>query len=187
MTGGRVVVLGSTGRNFAAGMSGGIAYVLDADGAFARRCNPAMVDLEPLDEADGRRAGARADRRGTCSYTGSALGGAAPRRLVDAVRQFVKVMPRDYKRVLTAQAASGRAPARSTIIGAAGGGAMGKATGFHRDPAHEAADRGRSTERLRDWREVYLPYPVPALHASRARAAWTAASRSATRAARSAT
>ena len=50
MTGGRVVVLGRTGRNFAAGMSGGIAYVLDAHGTFERRCNPEMVDLEPLDE-----------------------------------------------------------------------------------------------------------------------------------------
>ena len=52
MTGGRVVVLGATGRNFAAGMSGGIAYVLDDAGDFARRCNTAMVDLEPLDDAE---------------------------------------------------------------------------------------------------------------------------------------
>src|SRR5208283_4823144 len=48
MTGGTVVVLGPTGRNFAAGMSGGIAYVFDADGTFDKRCNPAMVTLEPL-------------------------------------------------------------------------------------------------------------------------------------------
>src|SRR5437764_14496410 len=48
MTGGTVVVLGATGRNFAAGMSGGIAYVLDLDSAFAKRCNTAMVELEPL-------------------------------------------------------------------------------------------------------------------------------------------
>src|SRR5438309_580068 len=52
MTGGRVVVLGRTGRNFAAGMSGGIAYALDSDGQFARRCNREMVDLEPLEAAD---------------------------------------------------------------------------------------------------------------------------------------
>src|SRR5205085_12351609 len=52
MTGGCVVVLGSTGRNFAAGMSGGIAYVLDREGDFARRCNTAMVDLERLEDAD---------------------------------------------------------------------------------------------------------------------------------------
>ena len=52
MTGGRVVVLGTTGRNFAAGMSGGIAYVLDADGSFPARCNPELVDLEQLEESD---------------------------------------------------------------------------------------------------------------------------------------
>ncbi len=52
MTGGVVVVLGHTGRNFAAGMSGGIAYVLDEDGDFAERCNMAMVELEPVPEED---------------------------------------------------------------------------------------------------------------------------------------
>src|SRR5205807_5284604 len=52
MTGGRVVVLGRTGRNFAAGMSGGIAYVLDRADVLARRCNREMVDLEPLIDAD---------------------------------------------------------------------------------------------------------------------------------------
>src|SRR6185503_4477435 len=55
MTGGRVVVLGSTGRNFAAGMSGGIAYVLDPDGSFALNCNIDMVDLERLDDTDAVR------------------------------------------------------------------------------------------------------------------------------------
>ena len=52
MTGGVVVVIGNTGRNFAAGMSGGIAYVLDETGNFAERCNLAMVDLEPVPEED---------------------------------------------------------------------------------------------------------------------------------------
>ncbi len=52
MTGGVVVVLGQTGRNFAAGMSGGIAYVLDEDKALRARCNPAMVDLEPVEEEE---------------------------------------------------------------------------------------------------------------------------------------
>ena len=54
MTGGRVVILGSTGRNFAAGMSGGIAYVYDVDGKFASLCNMEMIDLDPLDETDVR-------------------------------------------------------------------------------------------------------------------------------------
>ena len=55
MTNGLVVVLGKTGRNFAAGMSGGIAYVLDEDGDFAVRCNTGMVELEPLEERDVER------------------------------------------------------------------------------------------------------------------------------------
>ena len=62
MTGGRVVVLGRTGRNFAAGMSGGMAYVLDPDGSFALNCNIDMVDLERLDRRRRGRARARADR-----------------------------------------------------------------------------------------------------------------------------
>ncbi len=62
MTGGTVVVLGMTGRNFAAGMSGGIAYVLDVDGQFAKRCNMAMVDAGagPARSGAGRQAAARA-------------------------------------------------------------------------------------------------------------------------------
>ena len=56
MTGGLVVVLGKTGRNFAAGMSGGVAYVLDEDGDFAVRCNTGMVELEPLDDDDAASA-----------------------------------------------------------------------------------------------------------------------------------
>jgi glutamate synthase (NADPH/NADH) large chain len=64
MTGGAVVVLGPTGRNFAAGMSGGIAYVIDEDGSFATRCNLAMVELEPVpeeEEVNARQYGHAAD------------------------------------------------------------------------------------------------------------------------------
>ena len=70
MTGGRVVVLGPTGRNFAAGMSGGIAYVLDEDGGFAARCNLELVGLEPL-ERGRRRDDARARRGALRERTGS--------------------------------------------------------------------------------------------------------------------
>ena len=102
MTGGRVVVIGRTGRNFAAGMSGGVAYVLDRAGDFPRRCNLGMVELEPLVHGRGRSgspgppAAARPlhgqrRRRRASSPTGPA---AQPR--------FVKVMPRDYKRALAA-------------------------------------------------------------------------------------
>jgi glutamate synthase (ferredoxin) len=123
MTGGRIVVLGSTGRNFAAGMSGGIAYVLDADGTFARRCNCDMVDLERLDDLDDRDAVQRLIMQHV-KYTQSDLG----RRILghwDAMAErFVKIMPRDYKRVLQAEAtaaAAGRDASFTELVGAAGG------------------------------------------------------------------
>ena len=101
MTGGRVVVIGGTGRNFAAGMSGGIAYVLDEGGDFKRRCNLGMVDLEPLvDVEDVEQVKDLLARH--IRYTQSAV---AARLLVHWERsreRFVKVMPRDYKRVLAA-------------------------------------------------------------------------------------
>ncbi|HET9691572.1 MAG TPA: glutamate synthase-related protein, partial [Acidimicrobiales bacterium] len=98
MTGGRVLVLGATGRNFGAGMSGGIAYVLDADGSFAGRLNTEMVDLEPLDADDAAFVHDLVVRH--LAETGSAV---AERLLADwHPEQFKKVMPRDYKRVLEA-------------------------------------------------------------------------------------
>jgi glutamate synthase (ferredoxin) len=103
MTGGRVVVLGRTGRNFAAGMSGGAAYVLDADGSFDRRCNHEMVDLEPLVEADDIDFVQVAILKHV-TFTGSRH---AERVLAEwAVNRsrFVKVMPREYKRVLAEEA-----------------------------------------------------------------------------------
>jgi glutamate synthase (NADPH/NADH) large chain len=101
MTGGRVVVIGRTGRNFAAGMSGGIAYVLDEAGDFKRRCNLGMVDLEPLvDVEDVELVKDLLSRH--IRYTQSAV---AARLLVNWERtreKFVKVMPKDYKRVILA-------------------------------------------------------------------------------------
>ena len=97
MTGGRVAVLGPVGRNFAAGMSGGIAYLLDPDPA---RVNTEMVDLEPLDAADAALLQDLLTRHH--AETGSAV---AARLLADwdaAVPRFGKVMPKDYKRVLHA-------------------------------------------------------------------------------------
>src|SRR3954449_11361394 len=99
MTGGRVVVLGATGRNFAAGMSGGLAFVLDEDGALRRRINPVMVDqLEPLDEGDAIEVRDLIDEH--VRRTGSPVG----RRVLDQwdalLGKFVKVFPADYKRVL---------------------------------------------------------------------------------------
>ncbi|MCY4078048.1 MAG: glutamate synthase-related protein, partial [Acidobacteria bacterium] len=119
MTGGRVVILGRTGRNFAAGMSGGIAYVLDRAAEFPQRCNPGMVDLEALDEDDAalvRRLLAR-----HAQLTGSSVAERVLDNWPTARGQFVKVMPRDYKRVLAAEArarAESREPEFAELIGA---------------------------------------------------------------------
>jgi glutamate synthase (ferredoxin) len=103
MTGGRVVVLGQTGRNFAAGMSGGIAYVLDQAGDFPTRCNRAMVNLERLTDP-GEIVEVKAMVQRHAQVTGSALAWRVLLRWDELVPQFVKVMPQDYKRVLEALA-----------------------------------------------------------------------------------
>jgi glutamate synthase (ferredoxin) len=115
MTGGRVVVLGKTGRNFAAGMSGGIAYVLDAAGMFKRRCNTQMVDLEPLaDHEDVQLVRSLITRH--VQYTGSELGSRVLQDFDALQSLFVKVMPRDYKRVLRAQAVAAAAGREATFL-----------------------------------------------------------------------
>jgi glutamate synthase domain-containing protein 2/glutamate synthase domain-containing protein 1/glutamate synthase domain-containing protein 3 len=108
MTAGRVVVLGPTGRNFAAGMSGGIAYVYDKDRGFETRCNVELVDLEPLSDDDVPEVQELIKEH--VARTGSLVG----RNLLaswdrGARERFVKVMPRDYRRALTdlAELASG--------------------------------------------------------------------------------
>jgi glutamate synthase (NADPH/NADH) large chain len=99
MTGGVVVVLGSTGRNFAAGMSGGLAYVLDEDGAFAGRCNRAMVELEPV--ADAEDLGhVKALLEEHVARTGSVKGAEVLGDWDTASARFVKVVPSEYRRVL---------------------------------------------------------------------------------------
>jgi glutamate synthase (NADPH) large chain len=123
MTGGRVVILGTTGRNFAAGMSGGIAYVLDWNGEFADRCNRGMVALEALvDEEDVRLVRDLIARHVAC--TGSAHAARILAAWPALQKRFVKVMPRDYKRVLQAEARA-RAEAREAgfaeLVGATNG------------------------------------------------------------------
>jgi glutamate synthase domain-containing protein 2/glutamate synthase domain-containing protein 1/glutamate synthase domain-containing protein 3 len=103
MTGGHVVVLGPTGRNFAAGMSGGIAYVLDADGGFAGRCNHELVDLERLDEGDQARVRALVEEH--LERTGSPVAYRVLDEWEELGPRFVKVMPRDYRAALEALAA----------------------------------------------------------------------------------
>ncbi len=99
MTGGRVIVIGPTGRNFAAGMSGGVAYVLDEAGDFATRCNQQLVMLERIeDEAEEIRLAIKRH----AEYTGSQLGYRVLALWEELLPKFVRVMPRDYKRVVTA-------------------------------------------------------------------------------------
>ncbi|MBI4485487.1 MAG: glutamate synthase subunit alpha, partial [Acidobacteria bacterium] len=119
MTGGRVVVLGKTGRNFAAGMSGGIAYVLDVGNAFRLLCNLEMVDLDPLESLDDvELVRLLVTRHVAC--TGSELGARVLQEF-DAMRSlFVKVMPRDYKRVLAAEARATAAGREATFLELAG-------------------------------------------------------------------
>ncbi len=109
MTGGRVVVLGRTGRNFAAGMSGGLAYVLDADGSFVLNCNLGMVDLERLeDEAEADRVRGLIARH--LLLTRSALAERLLRAWPMTQRQFVAVVPKDFKRVRAEERARAQAP-----------------------------------------------------------------------------
>jgi len=123
MTGGTVAVIGMTGRNFAAGMSGGIAYVLDEDGTFAKRCNASMVALEPVlseseqetkleralwhknasDEATLRRL-----LESHARHTGSARARQILERWNDYRAKFVKVFPHEYRRALGEMAAKQR-------------------------------------------------------------------------------
>jgi glutamate synthase (NADPH/NADH) large chain len=107
MTGGRVVVLGPTGRNFGAGMSGGTAYVHDPDGWFPALVNYEMVDLDPLDDDDlaALRSLVEAHHRHTASPVAE--------RILEAwtveSSHFRKVMPKDYRRVLAVLAEAERA------------------------------------------------------------------------------
>ena len=104
MTGGCVVVLGPTGRNFAAGMSGGVAYVLDEYGDFAATCNMGLVGFEELSELD--RIELRALVAEHEERTGSCVAARVLERWEELLPRFVKVMPHDYKRALAELAAA---------------------------------------------------------------------------------
>jgi len=107
MTGGRAAILGPTGRNFASGMSGGIAFVYDPDGTFELRCNPAMVDLKSMNEKS--RADLRYMLERHALYTGSPIA----QRILDnwdaEIEHFIRVMPKAYARVLKEREAAAHA------------------------------------------------------------------------------
>ena len=98
MTGGRVVILGKTGRNFAAGMSGGIAYVYDKEGIFKQRCNLEMVDIESISAEDAQTIYELVHNH--YKYTQSELAYKILDNFSRLIHKFVKVMPREYKRIL---------------------------------------------------------------------------------------
>jgi glutamate synthase (NADPH/NADH) large chain/glutamate synthase (ferredoxin) len=105
MTGGHVVILGPTGRNFAAGMSGGIAYVLDEDGGFKGRCNTELVGFDPLEDGDVEILRALVEEH--LERTGSPVAARVLAEWDEYLARFVKVMPHDYKRALAELAAAG--------------------------------------------------------------------------------
>jgi len=136
MTGGTVAVLGKTGRNFAAGMSGGIAYVYDEDGQFSKRCNTAMVSLEKVQPAAQQEAGGEqaiwhggvtdeAQLRKLLEDHNRWTGSKRARELLDnwaeARGKFVKVFPLEYKRALGEMAAKKAAAASAKPAGKAAG------------------------------------------------------------------
>ncbi|MFT9076907.1 glutamate synthase large subunit [Ethanoligenens sp.] len=100
MTGGHVAVLGKTGRNFAAGMSGGVAYVYDEDGSFPVRCNTEMVELGPVEGEDADILHTMLKKH--AAYTGSTRANVLLDDWDAALAKFVRVMPRDYQRILLA-------------------------------------------------------------------------------------
>ncbi len=113
MTGGRTVILGPTGRNFAAGMSGGVAYVWDRDGDFNLRCNLELVELEQVVDGDDIAELKELIAR-HYKFTESAVAERILEEWDQVLRQFIKVMPTDYKRVLEEQKATAEASSSTT-------------------------------------------------------------------------
>jgi len=101
-----VVILGSTGRNFAAGMSGGIAFVYDVNGDFAGKCNTEMVDLDPVGHEDMEELKRMIHEH--YLYTGSSVAKFVHDDFDNQAQHFVKVFPRDYKNVLLAKTKQSR-------------------------------------------------------------------------------
>jgi glutamate synthase (NADPH/NADH) len=133
MTGGRVIILGPTGRNFAAGMSGGIAYVLDKSRDFMSKLNTEMVEASGLEDPE-EIAFVRGVIEDHHHYTGSEL---AARILVDfnrALPRFIKVLPVDYKRVLAEEAAKAAEAKRAEYN-------LPIVSGVHKKEKHEKADK----------------------------------------------
>jgi glutamate synthase domain-containing protein 3 len=134
MTGGRVVVLGPTGRNFAAGMSGGVAYVFDPSGTFHERCNMGLVDLETPSADDFEEIHALVKEH--YARTGSDVAKDVLDKWVILQRAWVKVMPEDYKRVLAEREAKHASSVRAMQLSADGMTAAESSHGIEGVPDH---------------------------------------------------
>ena len=182
MTGGRAVILGPTGRNFAAGMSGGVAWVWDPRGELRRKLNPEMVQLEVVGsgaQASELRELIEQHHR----LTGSSVAARVLEHWTTALEEFVQVMPVDYKRVLAEDERKQAAAAAARLVG--------RSWANRRASRSSRARPSPTGTRWRDSRpSTSSSSRCPrSICARRARAAWTAASPSAspTRAARSTT
>jgi glutamate synthase domain-containing protein 3 len=134
MTGGRVVVLGPTGRNFAAGMSGGVAYVLDKPGTFHERCNQAIVDLETPSADDFEEI--RNLVKEHFDRTQSQVAKEVLDNWMVLERAWVKVMPKDFKRVLAEREAKHLSSVRAMLLSADGSGVAESGSGIEGVPDH---------------------------------------------------
>ncbi|HEX8753030.1 MAG TPA: glutamate synthase large subunit [Solirubrobacterales bacterium] len=168
MTGGRVVVLGPTGRNFGAGMSGGIAYVLDERGDFGTRCNLELVGLEEVGGTDAEELRELVAEH--VERTGSTLGERVLACWDELLPRFVKVMPSDYKRALEelAQQAELVSPEGESAPAARGKASMGEIGGFLRLHRVDFAKRDPA-ERIRDYAHYFETQPDPELQDQGAR------------------
>ena len=102
MTGGRAIILGEVGRNFGAGMSGGIAYIYNPNNTFESMCNPVMIDLDPMDDEAQKELLHYVSNH--AQFTGSAIAQHIVDNWNEELQNFVKVMPKDFKRVLAQNA-----------------------------------------------------------------------------------
>ena len=172
MTKGLVVVLGKAGRNFAAGMSGGIAYVLDEKGDFAeKRCNMAGVDLEPVVDAQDERLLRDLIARHV-EATGSPRGKWILENWAQMLPKFVKVFPHEYKRVLgiarkklevSHAAMAGQSAGQQQVVQS-----WVTSTGFM-EYTREMPQRRPPAERINDWFEIYLDFPEEKIRTQGAR------------------
>ncbi|KOB65501.1 Uncharacterized protein OBRU01_22648, partial [Operophtera brumata] len=177
MTAGTVLILGLTGRNFAAGMSGGIAYVNDVDGSFSSKCNPEMVELLPLELKDDLNV-VKQLLEEFVEYTGSIIASDLLKSWPEPAKQFVKVFPFEYQRALKSMAIKQPSAPKVDANGTENGildieetvrdveldkknleKVLDKTRGFIKYPRETTMYRP-AEKRLRDWEEIYNPQHV---------------------------